>query len=110
LPIGSYSITAVVANRRDGYANGVNTSRPPTGEAAARVNPRAVASFVLGCFWFVGLTSPVAFLLGRDALAEIRETGQRGRRLARAGMALGLFGTAVILLSVVGMFWVYGAI
>jgi prepilin-type processing-associated H-X9-DG protein len=55
----------------------------------------AIASLVLGfLFFFFCLSGVPAILLGRKALKEIRESGGRirGRRMAIAGIVLGIFG------------------
>jgi hypothetical protein len=67
---------------------GTAVSPTAVAEAAAaarpRVNPVAVVAFVLGC---VGGIPAIAF--GPIALRQIKQTGERGRTLARVGTVLG---------------------
>ncbi len=56
---------------------------------------KAIASLVLGClFFFVCFSGMPAIHLGMDALRDIKASKQRlrGRRMAIAGIVLGLFG------------------
>lgn len=59
---------------------------------------RAIASFVLGaCFFFACLSGVPAIVLGRQALRDINRSGGRlrGKKLAVAGIVLGVFGCLV---------------
>lgn len=68
----------------------------------ARTNGLAIASPILGLFWFGWLGSVLAIVLGHIALSQIdRSQGtQSGRGLAIAGLALGYCGMAMLALTV----------
>ena len=66
--------------------------------ATATTNGLAVASLVCGLVWMLWLGSLAAILLGHAALRQIRRSGQSGRGLAIAGLALGYLGVATLLL------------
>jgi hypothetical protein len=70
---------------------------------ARRTNPLAVISFIAGLFWFGGLGSIVAVVVGTKARQDIVAGGraESGWGLATAGIVLGWIG---ILAGVVGMF------
>jgi hypothetical protein len=70
----------------------------------ARTNGLAIASPILGLFWFGWLGSILAIVLGHIALSQIdRSQGaQSGRGFAVAGLALGYFG--MLTLAVVALF------
>ena len=75
-------------------------SHPPTQRAG--INAMAVASFVcsvLGWLCFIGAIFGVIF--GFVALNQIKQTGQRGRRIALAGIIIG--GILVALWIAVGI-------
>jgi uncharacterized membrane protein len=66
---------------------------------AVKPNSMAVASLVCGLF---GITAIPAVLLGHKALRQIRQTGEPGRGMAKAGLilgwtAIGLFTLLVVL-------------
>jgi prepilin-type processing-associated H-X9-DG protein len=67
----------------------------PWGPVPAVTSGKAIASFVLGVlFIFACLSGVPAILLGRQALSDIDRSGGRlkGRRMAVAGIVLGLVG------------------
>jgi hypothetical protein len=66
-------------------------------------NTLAVLSFVVSLFWFFGLASIVAIVLGSLALSQIERTDGRqpGKGLAMLGIALGLIGVVAAIIFVV---------
>jgi hypothetical protein len=74
-------------------------------------HPKATSALVVGIIAVAGtflcglpvLASPVAWILGAQARAEIRRAPQHwgGESKATAGMVLGIIGTALLLLAVV---------
>jgi hypothetical protein len=78
----------------------MRTDRWPASEPrAARTNPLAVAALICGIIQFAGLIFPVAFvaiILGHMARRDIRQTGEDGSGMARAGLILGYVGVALI--------------
>jgi uncharacterized membrane protein len=68
-----------------------------------RANSMAVASLVCGLLEiFFGFTAIPAVILGHKALRQIRQTGEPGRGMAKAGLVLGwsAIGIFVILMAV----------
>jgi uncharacterized membrane protein len=65
---------------------------------AMKPNSMAVASLVCGLF---GITAIPAVILGHKALRQIRQTGEPGRGMAKAGLILGWTAIAVFALLVV---------
>jgi hypothetical protein len=66
----------------------------------------AIASFVLSLVWLGGLGSILALLFGLVALRQIKQTGQRGRGFAIAGVVIS---GVTILLLVLGVTLFLGA-
>ena len=67
-----------------------------------RANSLAVASLVCGLLEiFVGFTAIPAVILGHKALRQIRQTGEPGRGMAKAGLVLGwtAIGIFVVLIA-----------
>ncbi len=86
----------------------------PSGLAAGRTNPLAIAALVCGIGQFllglliIGniLLAIPALVLGVIGLGQIRSRGERGRGMAIAGVVLGLLGVlyfALILIIIVGL-------
>jgi Domain of unknown function (DUF1707)/Domain of unknown function (DUF4190) len=81
------------------------TPAPPPPEPLAfvrtgrRVNGLAIASLLVGFFWFGWLGSIAAVVLGHVALSQIARSGgtQSGRPAAFVGLAVGYFGLATLL-------------
>jgi hypothetical protein len=71
--------------------------RPTFVRASPPTNGLAIASLIAGVFWMWWIGSVVAVVLGHVALKQIARSGQSGRGLAVAGLALGYFGLAVLL-------------
>jgi hypothetical protein len=69
--------------------------RPTFVRASPPTNGLAIASLIAGVFWMWWIGSVVAVVLGHVALKQIARSGQSGRGLAVAGLALGYFGLAV---------------
>jgi len=72
---------------------------PPT-------NGLAIASLLFGIFWFGGIGSVAALVLGYRARREIRKSagGQRGSSLATIGIVLGWIGIALLVIAAVAAF------
>lgn len=87
--------------------------QPPSYSAGAVVasppqNQKSVIALVLGILSCVccPITGPIAFFIGRQAMAEIDASGgtQGGRGLAQAGFILGIIGTAFLVLAL--LYWI----
>jgi hypothetical protein len=75
-------------------------ARPTFARASSSTNGLAVASLLLGVFWLWWLGSALAVVFGHVALGQIARTGQSGRGMAIAGLALGYVGIAMLILVV----------
>ena len=77
------------------------SNRPPVAAPEVRpgISKLAIASLVVGPFGILsmGILSAVGILLAGSALSRIERTGQRGRGLAIAGMALSIVSGVVFL-------------
>lgn len=78
----------------------------------APVNILAIASFALGVSGLIPFAQVAGIILGHKALREIENTGERGRGLARAGLAasyvlLSLFVVALIIAVVLSMVFMF---
>ena len=92
------------------YGYGYAGPAPTPGSATAALVV-GIISLVLGCAWGIGLLgSPVAWYLGAKAKREIdASNGQLGGRgLAVAGFVLGIVGTVLLLIAIVGLVLVLG--
>ena len=71
---------------------------PPGPGAPPQTNGKAIASLILGVFFFLLPAAIVAVILGHMSLSEIRKSAGRlkGAGLAIAGLVLGYMGLAVI--------------
>jgi hypothetical protein len=78
------------------------TNEPAAGRPIRRTNSFAIAALVCGIVQFSGLwpAGIVAIILGHRALHEIRETGDDGLGLAKAGLTLGYLGVALGVLTI----------
>jgi hypothetical protein len=90
----------------------MRTDQWPTPEPrAARTNPLAVAALICGIIQFAGLfpAAFVAIILGHMARRDIRQTGEDGDGMAKAGLILGYVGVAlvVVFLLMVLVAWAY---
>jgi hypothetical protein len=56
---------------------------------------------ILGILWMWWIGSVVAVILGHVALHQIRTSGQGGRGMAIAGLALGYIGVAAGMLVII---------
>ena len=82
---------------RPAYPQGYGFSaQPVTG-----TNGLAVAALVLGILWLFWIGSILAVIFGHIAIAQTRRTGQTGRGLAIAGLALGYIGLGLLALGIV---------
>lgn len=84
---------------------GRHGQQEPEQPGPAQGHPLATVSLILGILSLpVQLLGPVAWVLGRRAVAEIDAQPERweGRRSARVGTVLGMVTTAVLLLGLVG--------
>ena len=75
---------------------------PQSGAHRPGTNSLAVASLVLGILWLGGLGSLLAWILGRSAKAQIKQSGESGEGMATAGIVLGIIGV-VLVAAVIGM-------
>jgi hypothetical protein len=73
--------------------------RPTFERSSAPTNGFAIASLVLGLIWLWWLGSVLAVVFGHVALRQIARSGQSGRGLAIAGLALGYLGLATMLVA-----------
>ena len=77
--------------------------------SAGRNNPLAIAALVCGIAQFLGgllivgniLLAIPAVICGAIGLRQINQRGERGRRMAIAGLVLGILGVAYFLLIVI---------
>jgi type IV pilus assembly protein PilA len=76
---------------------------PPGAVAPQRTDGKAIASLILGFFFFFLPAAIVAVILGHISLSEIRESAGRlkGEGLAIGGLVLGYMGLATIPLLIV---------
>jgi hypothetical protein len=75
-----------------------------SGSSYTETNTLAFFSFFVSIFWFFGLASIVAIVLGHVARAQIRRSGEAGAGLALLGIILGWVGLiAAIVLFVIAM-------
>lgn len=78
---------------------------PPVPATPQKTNDLAIASLVCGGLGFMtGITAIPAIVTGHMALAKIRQTGEDGRGLAIAGLAMGYTITAGIALMILFVF------
>lgn len=72
---------------------------------AQRTNPFAIAALVCGIVQFCGAfpAGIVAIFLGHKALRQIRQTGEDGYGMAKAGLILGYLGLSLALFTVLLM-------
>jgi hypothetical protein len=76
----------------------------PPPQAAVGTNGMAIASLVCSLFGWLCVIGPILGLIfGFMALGQIRQTGQRGRGMAIAGIVIGAI--ALVLFIVGGIFW-----
>src|SRR5713226_3663371 len=70
----------------------------PTGAVVPQTDGKAIASLILGFFFFLLPAAIVAVILGHMSLSEIRKSAGRlkGEGLAIGGLVLGYMGLAVI--------------
>jgi Domain of unknown function (DUF1707)/Domain of unknown function (DUF4190) len=80
---------------------GGHLAQPAWPAAPARTNPLAIASLACGVGQvFLGpLSTFPAIVLGHMARREIRRTGENGKGMAAAGLALGWTGFALLVLA-----------
>jgi Domain of unknown function (DUF1707)/Domain of unknown function (DUF4190) len=74
-------------------------ARPTFVRAGPRTNGLAIASLLLGVFWFMWVGSVLAVVLGHLALKEIAASdgAQGGRAIAISGLVLGYLGCLSLL-------------
>lgn len=78
------------------------TNESAASPKAQRTNPLAIASLICGIIQFAGLPAwIVAIVLGHWARRQIRQTGERGDGLAKAGLTLGYIGLALTVVGIV---------
>lgn len=80
---------------------GGHLAQPAWPAAPARTNPLAIASLAcgLGQIFLGPLSTFPAIVLGHMARREIRRTGENGKGMAAAGLALGWTGFALLMLA-----------
>jgi Domain of unknown function (DUF4190) len=70
-------------------------------------HPRATVALILGILGIVAcsVVAPFALVIGRRSVTEIDASGGRlgGRGMAQAGFILGVIGTVILALSVIGV-------
>jgi Domain of unknown function (DUF4190) len=78
------------------------TEQPPSSPQGAGINWMAVASLVCSLFGWLCVVGPLfGLIFGFVALNQIKQTGQRGRGMALAGIIIG--GILVALVIYVGL-------
>jgi hypothetical protein len=81
-----------------GYAAPGGYGGQPYPVQARKTNGLAVASLVCSLAGFlIGISAPVGAILGHMALRQIRQTGEDGAGLAKAGIIVGWIITGLIL-------------
>lgn len=79
----------------------------PTYTAVAPDHPRATVALILGILGIVAcsVVAPFALVIGRRSVTEIDASGGRlgGRGMAQAGFILGVIGTVILALSLIGV-------
>ena len=70
-------------------------------------HPRATVALILGILGIVAcsIVAPFALVIGRRSVTEIDASGGRlgGRGMAQAGFILGVIGTVILALSLIGV-------
>ena len=98
-----------------GYAPPPGYGQAPYGQPAPpRTNPLAIASLVCSLAGLVtGISVIAGIVLGHIALNQIKQTGEEGRTLAVAGLAVGygllVIGTLILILFF-GLFAIFGTV
>ncbi len=79
---------------------------PPAYGNVAPDHPRSTLALILGILGIVAcsIVAPFALVIGRGAVKEIDASGGRlgGRSMAQAGFILGVIGTAILALTLIG--------
>lgn len=79
----------------------------PAYTAVAPDHPRATVALILGILGIVAcsVVAPFALVIGRRSVKEIDASGGRlgGRGMAQAGFILGVIGTVILALSLIGV-------
>ena len=75
-------------------------ARPAFARPAGSTNGLAIVSLVAGLLWMWWIGSILAVVFGHAALNQIARSGQSGRGIAIAGLALGYIGLATMLLTI----------
>lgn len=76
-----------------------------------RTNPIAVAALICSLAGIVtGFSAVAGIVLGHVALNQIRQTGEKGRELAIAGLALGYAITAFLVLALVAAIVIFAIV
>ena len=76
---------------------------PPPGAAASGNSSKALWSLITGILSIL-CCSPlgiVAIILGRGAQSDIRQTGQGGEGMAKAGVILGIIGLIFLVITII---------
>jgi hypothetical protein len=96
-------LTALVADLPSGQwaFPGYQMAPPAAPYREQRTNLLAIGSLACGFFFPPG--SILAVIFGHTALSQIRRTGERGRGLAVAGLALGWAGIILLAIVFVGL-------
>ena len=74
-------------------------ARPAFVRASSPTNGLAIASLLVGVFWFWWIGSALAVVFGHIALGQIARSGQSGRGIAIAGLGVGYLGLATLLVA-----------
>ncbi len=88
-----------------GYPPGYGVAAQNEGMAVASM-VIGIVSFVLACGYGIGLLgSPVALVMGRISMKRIDQSGGQlgGRGMAQAGFILGIIGTVLLVLALIGL-------
>lgn len=74
------------------------------GPQATGTNGMAIAGLVSAIVWLCGIGSLAGIAFGAVALGQIKKSGQQGRGLAIAAIALGILGTLLTIAFIVFVF------
>jgi hypothetical protein len=79
----------------------------PQSVTVDKASSKATTALVLGILGIVccGLCAPIAWIIGSGELKQIKSglSSQAGKGFAQAGMIMGIIGTILIIISIIGI-------